>query len=221
LMHLLVKGEGCLYNVWSFLGEDHLLGMVDSLRLVENLRGEPTLWRSELPTPPLQALGEPAWVSEEPLRERDISEFYPLEWQEEAGAPDSCPLLALADVGEVTLDGTIRRADASGEMLLAWDRPFGPGHNLLSEPCQDCGRGVVGIGTLQSSQMIDREITHEWSDGSTAAAFEGSFGTELHLRPEGFDCTYWLWSHLGREHIDYLLTQLRRVHEFPQVVPQG
>ena len=215
LMYLLVKGEGCLYNIWSFLGEEHLVGLVNDLRLVEALRGEPTLWRNEVPAPPLQALGEPAWVSQDPLTESDISELYLLEWEGEAGAPNSCPLLAFKNLGDVQIDGVVRRADSSGEMLLAWDRTFGPGHNGFSQPCQDCGRGVVGLGTFQFSQIFDREITHEWSDGSKAAAFESFYGTELHLQPAGFDCIYWMWSHLGREHVDYLLTQLRRVEGYP------
>ena len=189
--------------------------MDELIRLVEALRGEPTLWRNEVPTPPVQALGEPAWVSQEPLTASDISELYLLEWEGEAGAPDSCPLLAFANLGDVQIDGVVRRADSSGEMLLAWDRTFGPGHNGFSQPCQDCGRGVVGLGTFQFSQIFDREITHEWSDGSKAAAFEGFYGTELHLQPTGFDCIYWMWSHLGREHVDYLLTQLRRVEGYP------
>jgi hypothetical protein len=31
---IVVAGQGCVYQVWSFLGEEHLRGLVDSLRLV-------------------------------------------------------------------------------------------------------------------------------------------------------------------------------------------
>ena len=32
---LTVRGQGCVYQVWSFLGEDHVRELVDGLRLVE------------------------------------------------------------------------------------------------------------------------------------------------------------------------------------------
>ena len=41
LSYLLVDGQGCLYNVWSFLGEEHLLTLLDSLRFVEGMQAEP------------------------------------------------------------------------------------------------------------------------------------------------------------------------------------
>ncbi|MDH3731154.1 MAG: hypothetical protein OES13_08540 [Acidimicrobiia bacterium] len=215
LMYLLVKGEGCLYNMWSFLGEDHLLGLLDSLRFAEELRGEPTLWGNERPLPEVVELGTPAWVSEAPLTEADISDLYILEWEGEAQGPASCPMLAYADLGAEATDATIRRANSEGEMLLAWDRPTGPGHDASSDACSDCGRGVVGLGTFLGGQRGDEPITHRWSDGSEAAAFDGFYGTEVFLQPDGFSCTYWMWSHLGPDHVDYLLTQLRRVEGNP------
>jgi hypothetical protein len=215
LMYLLIKDEGCLYNVWSFLGEDHLLGIVNGLRFVEGLRGEPTPWRNELPPPVVVELGTPAWATEPPLTEADISELYVLEWAGEAQAPPSCPMLAYADLGEEAADATIRRANSEGEMLLAWDRPSGPGHDGASDPCADCGRGAVGLGTFLNGQIGDLPITHRWSDGSRAASFDGFYGTEAYLQPEGFDCIYWMWTHLGDDHLDYLFGRLRRVEGNP------
>jgi hypothetical protein len=215
LMYLLVKDEGCLYNVWSFLGEDHLLGLVDGLRFVESLRGAPTQWINEAAPVEVVEAGEPAWVTEPPVTPADISDLYVIEWEDEAGSPASCPMLAYADLGTVAADATVRRANSEGEMLLAWDRPAGPGHDAGSEPCDDCGRGAVGLGTFLGGQIGDRPVTHRWSDGSEAAAFEGFYGTEAFLAPEGFTCIYWMWSHLGEDHLDYLFTQLRRVEGYP------
>jgi hypothetical protein len=214
LMYLLAQGEGCLYNVWSFLGEDHLLGLVAGLRFVEELRGEPTAWRGDIPAPDVVQLGSPAWVAEAPLSEADISDLYVLEWAGEAQAPASCPMLAFADLGDQASGAVIRRATNFGEMLVAWDRPDGPGHDGGGSPCADCGRGAVGLGTFLNAG-IARDITHQWSDGSRAAAFAGFYGTEVHLEPAGFTCMYWLWSHLGAEHVDYLFSRLRRVDGFP------
>jgi hypothetical protein len=215
LMYLLVTDEGCLYNVWSFLGDEHLLGLVGSLRFVDGLRGVPTPWTSESTPAEVVEAGEAPWVTEPPVEAGAISNLYIVEWEDEAGSPASCPLLAYADLGADAADATIRRANSEGEMLLAWDRPSGPGHDAGSEPCTDCGRGAVGLGTFLGGEIGDRPVTRRWSDGSQAATFAGFYGTEGLLQPEGFDCVYWMWSHLGEDHLDYLFTQLRRVTGYP------
>lgn len=215
LMYLLIADEGCLYNVWSFLGEDHLLGLVAGLRFVDGLRGVPTPWIAEAPPPEIVEAGEPAWVTEPPVAATEISNLYVVEWEDEAGSPASCPLLAFADLGAAAADAALRRANSANEMLLAWDRPSGPGHDAGSAPCADCGRGAIGLGTFLGGQIGERPITRSWSDGSQAATFAGFYGTEALLQPEGFGCVYWLWSHLGEDHLDYLFTQLRRVAGYP------
>lgn len=35
---LAIAGQGCVYQVWSFLGEEHLRGLIDALRFVETGR---------------------------------------------------------------------------------------------------------------------------------------------------------------------------------------
>jgi hypothetical protein len=215
LMYLLVNGDGCVYNVWSFLGEDHLLRLVDSLRKVQGLEGEPTLWQSQQPAPEVRQMGAPPWDAE-PLAVADVPDQEVVEWQDEAGAPAGCPLLAFADLGDA--QGAVpRRANNEGEMLVAWDLPSGPGHDASGYPCADCGRGVLGIGTFQGGAGRDLPITLEWDDGSVARFLSSaiSYGTEAFLDVQGFDCTYWVWSHLGQDHLEYLLSQLRRVQGMP------
>lgn len=167
------------------------------------------------PPPAVPTLGDPAWATEPPMAAGEIDRVYLLEWADEAGAPAACPLLVFADLGEEASDARIRRATNQGEMLVAWDRPSGPGHNGSGEPCADCGRGAVGLGTFQLGTVIGEPITHRWADGSEGAAYAGFYGTEMRLRPAGFDCTYWLWSHLGPDHLDTLLGRLRRVEGYP------
>ncbi|OFW52872.1 MAG: hypothetical protein A2V75_07780 [Actinobacteria bacterium RBG_16_70_17] len=41
LAYLFIDGQGCMYNVWSFLGEEHLLALLDQLRLVEGMGASP------------------------------------------------------------------------------------------------------------------------------------------------------------------------------------
>ncbi|HSQ36524.1 MAG TPA: hypothetical protein VLS92_01385, partial [Acidimicrobiia bacterium] len=40
LAYLLIDGQGCLYNVWSYLGEEHLLSLISQLHFVEGLGAE-------------------------------------------------------------------------------------------------------------------------------------------------------------------------------------
>ncbi len=213
LAYLLVKDEGCLYNAWSFLGEDHLLTLVGRLRRVEGLEGEPTPWVSELPVPPTVDLGDPPWTAE-PLDPSSVPRAAHDEWVE-AGSPPGCPMLAFADLGEAA-GATARRATNSGEMLVAWDLPGAPGHHGDSTPCEDCGRGVIGLGTFQFSSF-EGPVAYSWSDGSEARLRTGpvTYGAEVFVRVDGFACDYWVWSHLGDEHLLHLLTQLRRVAEAP------
>lgn len=156
----------------------------------------------------------PPW--DQPTLDPDaIDRIYLIEWEGEAGAPSTCPLLAFADLGEAAAGAVMRRANNDFEMLVAWDRPSGPGHDSGSEPCENCGRGAVGLGTSQNTAPARGALTHEWADGSSARTFEGFYGTEAWLEVAGFSCKYWVWSHLGPEHLDYLFSQLRRVDGMP------
>ncbi len=37
LAYLFIDGQGCMYNVWSYLGEEHLLALIEQLRFVEGM----------------------------------------------------------------------------------------------------------------------------------------------------------------------------------------
>ncbi len=213
LAHLLVKEEGCLYNVWSFLGEEHLLDLLGRLRNVQGLQGTPTQWQSELPQPDAVDLGDPPW--DQPALLLAVVPSIPEDEWAEAGSPSTCPMLYFADLGDAG-GAAIRAAENSGEMLVAWDLGDGPGHNGDSTPCADCGRGVVGLGTFQSSSHTG-PVAYTWSDGSEARLRTGpySYGVEAFVSVEGFDCDYWIWTHLGDDHLVYLMSQLRRVENSP------
>lgn len=213
LAYLLVQNEGCSYNVWSFLGEGHLLDLVDRLRRVDGLAGDPTPWLSELPPPEINGLGAPPWQLPS-LVAQDVPDIAHQEWAE-AGSPGSCPMLFYADLGDA--DGAvIRHAANAGEMLVAWDLPDGPGHAGDGSPCDDCGRGVVGLGTFPPGSYAG-PVSYSWSDGSKARLRTGpySYGVEAFVSIAGFDCDYWMWSHLGEQHLEYLFSQLRRVEGSP------
>lgn len=124
-------------------------------------------------------------------------------------------MLAFADLGDEADDAVPRHATNVGDMLVAWDRPAGPGHDRDGYPCDDCGRGAIGLGTFLRWAPEASASTHEWADGSFAVMEEGFYGTEVRIQPAGFSCSYWVWSHLGPHHAEYLLTQLRRVEGHP------
>ena len=41
LAYLFIDGQGCMYNVWSYLGEEHLLALIEQLRFVEGMGASP------------------------------------------------------------------------------------------------------------------------------------------------------------------------------------
>ena len=213
LAYLLVKDEGCNYNVWSFLGEQHLLDLLGQLRMVQGLQGTPTPWQSEIPPPEPVALGDAPW-DQPALPLSVVPSVAEDEWAE-AGSPESCPMLYFADLGDAG-GAVIRNAANEGEMLAAWDLGGAPGHNGDGTPCDDCGRGVIGLGTFQGSSY-SAPVAYTWVDGSEARLRTGptSYGVEAFVRVAGFSCDYWLWSHLGEEHLLYLMSQLRRVEGKP------
>jgi len=175
-------------------------------------RGSGTITTIETTTtgPQIGSSGPAPWTSGT-IDLASLPEVYRLEWAE-AGEPNTCPSLAFADLGPEAHEAEIRRAESGGEMLVAWDNPDGPGHDGRGEPCSDCGRGVVGLGTFQHSGYVVGPATIAWDDGSFANVAPGFYGIEARIQPAGADCMYRLWSHVGFDHVHYLIGQLRQVN---------
>lgn len=161
---------------------------------------------------PLPVSSGPVPWSAAPLELADLPDVYRLEWAE-AGEPTTCPFLAFEDLGPEAAEATIRRGEHDRNMLVVWDNPDGPGHDRRSEPCSDCGRGVVGLGTWQDEGNAVGPATIVWDDGSYAniATLPWVYGVSARVQPAGADCMYQLWSHIGSEHVEYLIGRLRQV----------
>lgn len=161
--------------------------------------------------PRIPSSGPAPW-SAAPLVLADLPDVYRLEWAE-AGEPSTCPFLALVDLGPEAARAQIRRAESDREMLVAWDNPDGPGHAPSGEPCEDCGRGVVGLGTLQGDYHVTGPATIAWDDGSFANVdvLPWAYGISARIKPAGSNCIYKLWSHISWDHVLYLIGQLRVV----------
>jgi hypothetical protein len=75
---------------------------------------------------------------------------------------------------------------------------------------------VAGTGTSSDPDSAEYRWPHErrWADGSIAGyGPEGGTGPNqlAYLRIAGQGCLYNVWSRLGREHLEFLLEQLRFV----------
>jgi hypothetical protein len=231
---LSVAGQPCSYRVWSSLGVAHLDWFIDQLRFVEGHYSEPIKIGPPVSST-VESLGAAPW-SAPPLLESEVDELLLNRWAE-APASGDCPLLAFAGLGDGADEPTIRLARFGG-WGVAWDSPTGPGHYNTSEPCSDCGRGVIGLSGGSGGVSINPEAAPnhvEWDDGSTAIfGYDGLLYNLLPLEridirdPKTGDpttppihawiqtadnpqCAYEVWTHLGNEHLLQLFDQLRYV----------
>ena len=153
------------------------------------------------PQPGAPALPHAPW-SAAPLAASAVPAVYRAEWSNAANR-QRCALIAPRALGEGE-GATPRAATFSGGWAVAYDRP-----NLRS------AFGVAGTGSRASDPAYS-EWPHKrtWFDGSSAEyGPEGGTGPSqlAYLRIQGQDCLYNVWSRLGRDHLEYVLDQLRFV----------
>lgn len=143
----------------------------------------------------------PAPWSAAPLPADGVPAVYHAAWRD-AENRDRCALLAPADIG-AGRGATPRRATFSGGWAVGYDLPQ-----------QRSAFGVAGTGSNASEPAYEWPSEIRWDDGSRATyGPEGGTGpNELaYLRVAGQGCLYNVWSRLGRDHLEHLLAQLRRV----------
>jgi hypothetical protein len=132
----------------------------------------------------------------------NVPEVYRTEWAR-AENRDHCALLAFASLGDGE-GATSRRANFSGGWAVAYDTK-----SVRS------AFGIAGTGSKASDPAYSEwAYTRNWGDGNSAGyGPEGGTGPNqlAYLRVTGQDCLYNVWSRLGREHLEFLLEQLRRV----------
>ncbi len=148
LAEFAIPGQLCGYQVWSKLGDAHLLEVIDSLRLVDGLESPPVTDVA----PTTEERGAAPWA--------DPAVPYPDGWPE-----SPTETLAIIPTEGVPAGATVRTT-TQPMWSLAWDAQDGPGHDALNVPCLECGRGVVGV-TVSSIGTIPDEIPDaRWDDGS-------------------------------------------------------
>lgn len=159
---------------------------------------------SRTPTAPAAPEPERAPWQHAPLAPTTVPLVYFEQWQR-AENRATCALLAPATLGA---EGTPRAATFSGGWAVAYDTP-----GVRS------AFGVAGTGSSAAAPSYDDWPYREaWPDGSTAGyGPEGGAGPNqlAYLRIAGQGCLYNVWSRLGREHLEHLLTSLRFVEGAP------
>ncbi len=227
---LVVAGQGCAYEVWSNLGEAHLGRLVDGLRTVRGLQAEPVTMRRASDEPTVTERAVPPWAGSAVL----ASEVDPLVFAQWRALEIEGQQLVIDDLGTELRSATIR----TWEDGVAWDNPYGPGHDAADRPCAGCGRGVVGIGWQPVSPAVTVDGVSlpyllEWSDGSWAeyggrlanpaiprdrvVYFDPETGEETMdalqaiVHVVGMNQDVVVWTHLGEAHLLYLIDQLRIV----------
>lgn len=157
------------------------------------------------PAPPpasAPALPPAPWAGA-PLPQDRVAPHFLSEWRRAANR-EVCAPIAPAALGEGA--GAVPRAATfSGGWAVAFDRA-----GVRS------AFGVAGTGTSSAPDPAEYRWPQRrsWADGSSAGyGPEGGTGpSELaYLRIAGQGCLYNVWSRLGREHLEFLLEQLRFV----------
>lgn len=234
LAYLLVEGQGCLYNVWSFVGEEHLLDLLTSLRFVEEMQAAPVqlVDRASVET---RDLGTAPW-DQPRLAAEEVPAVFFEEWNEDLRTT-ACPMMAPTDLGPDGEGAVARRANGANALLVAWDLPGGPGRYGSGDYCADCGRGAFGTSLWQQAEFRQQEWnpTLRFNDGSRVWIFpelsmDLPVGRVAYLDPETGEpapeahaalvevadhpgCLYRVWSSYGPDHVEYLVGQMRFVED--------
>lgn len=151
--------------------------------------------------PVVRSAAMPPW-RQPPLAAADVPRVYLEQWRK-AENRDRCALIAPRVAGG-SADAAPRAASFSGGWAVAYDTPQ-----------QRSAFGIAGTGVAPDGTTYSKwPFARDWDDGSHAGyGPEGGTGpNELaYVRIEGQDCLYNVWSRLGREHLETLLSELRFV----------
>lgn len=142
---------------------------------------------------------------EQPLAITDVPGVYVAQWQK-ADNRATCALIAPRSLGEAGAGATPRAATFSGGWAVAYDLP-----HLRS------AFGIAGAGVKAGDPSYAKwPYAQSWGDGSIVEyGPEGGEGPNqlAYLKIKGQDCLYNVWSRLGREHLEFLLREIRFVQQ--------
>jgi hypothetical protein len=132
-------------------------------------------------------------------------------WRE-ADNRDWCPPLAPRDFADAH---SPRTAELEGGWSIEFDRPGMPGFSPEGMRCDECGRGAFGIAgtSMTVNDLIDdgTVMTSQFMDGSHASMETSTDGAAATILVAGELCVYQVWSLAGEDHLQQLVSALRRV----------
>jgi hypothetical protein len=147
------------------------------------------------------------------LKSSDVPAVYFTE-QRKADNRAKCAVLAPLSVAP---DAKPRSAYFGGGWGIAYDQPGQPGSDANGYDCATCGRsafGVAGAGVEPGGPTYQWENNVEYADGSHVGyGLQGGSGPGwlAYIIIPGQGCMYNVWSHIGREHLEELISKLRFV----------
>lgn len=128
-----------------------------------------------------------------------------------------CAPIAPRSLGAAAEGARARAGALEGGWAVEFDRRGMPGIARDGSVCTDCGRGVFGIaGTSMTPEELAGEAdapAPSFRDGSHAEleVSEAENVAAATITVTGQGCVYQVWSFLGREHVEELVRELRRV----------
>ncbi len=131
----------------------------------------------------------------------------------------TCAPMTIADFGDRARAAKPRRANFSGGWGVAWDLAGLPGRDSSGRHCDTCGRGAFGISGAgvtvgEDEGNIGFPYLHEYAGKNWAGYdLEGGTGPNYlaQVRVDDQQCVYYVWSFLGRDHVEHLIRNVRRV----------
>ena len=150
----------------------------------------------------LQAQDLPPWKLNEQLKTDEVPSVYLAEWEKADNAAGCAPLILFGAEREQGI--SLRRANFHGGWAVAYDTPE-----------QRSSFGIAGAGVLAGGNTYQFPHTITWTDGSYASyGLEGGIGPNYlaYLTVEGQSCLYNVWSARGKEHLEFLLNNIRTVN---------
>ena len=163
------------------------------------------------------ALPSAPW-SNERLAMRDAPRPLVQAWQH-ADNRGWCAPIAPASIAAIQ-GAQARRSAFEGGWAVEFDKQGAPGIGRDGNTCATCGRGSFGIaGTSMNRDSIDEEtVAPAWNDGSRAEYQSTDSnddptksGAVATIVVPGQECVYQVWSFLGQEHLNELVSSLRFV----------
>ena len=153
------------------------------------------------PPPPPSASTAPPWAGA-PIPRDSVPAVYLTEWRRAENRATCAPFAPTA-LG-ASASAISRRANFSGGWAVAYDLPE-----------TRSAFGIAGTGSTVSDDTYDGwKDGKEWSDSSYVSwGPEGGTGPNqlAFLRIAGQRCLYNVWSRLGTDHLQLLLSTLRRI----------